>query len=58
MARPATVFICSACGASAPKWHGRCPGCGEWNSLVEERAPAARAARGAATPRTGARPVA
>ncbi|MEP6952944.1 MAG: DNA repair protein RadA [Solirubrobacteraceae bacterium] len=55
MARPATVFTCSACGDSAPKWHGRCPGCGEWNSLVEERAPTARAARAAsATARTGA----
>ncbi len=45
MARQATIFSCSACGASSPKWHGRCPGCGEWNSLVEERAPA-RAAGG------------
>jgi DNA repair protein RadA/Sms len=34
------VFSCSACGAQSPKWHGRCPGCGEWNTLVEERAPA------------------
>jgi DNA repair protein RadA/Sms len=42
------VFSCSACGAQSPKWHGRCPGCGEWNSLVEERAPApgANGARG------------
>src|SRR3954452_15114920 len=37
MARSATVFTCSACGHQSPKWHGRCPGCGEWNSLVEER---------------------
>jgi DNA repair protein RadA/Sms len=40
VARPATVFSCSACGAQSPKWHGRCQGCGEWNTLVEERAPA------------------
>jgi len=40
VARPATIFSCSACGAQSPKWHGRCPGCGEWNTLVEERAPA------------------
>ena len=40
MARPATIFSCSACGTQSPKWHGRCPGCGEWNTLVEERAPA------------------
>jgi DNA repair protein RadA/Sms len=35
MARSATVFACSACGQETPKWHGRCPGCGEWNSIVE-----------------------
>src|SRR4051812_13170318 len=39
----ATVFVCSECGNESAKWHGQCPGCGEWNSLVEERAPAARA---------------
>src|SRR5688500_18544972 len=48
-----TVFTCSACGHQAPKWHGRCLGCGEWNTLVEESGPADRkAARkaGAARP--------
>ncbi len=34
-----SVFTCSTCGASAAKWHGRCPGCGDWNTLVEEAAP-------------------
>jgi DNA repair protein RadA/Sms len=43
VARPATIFSCAACGATSPKWHGQCPGCGEWNTLVEERAPGARA---------------
>jgi DNA repair protein RadA/Sms len=28
-------FICSACGAEAPKWQGRCPACDAWNSLSE-----------------------
>src|SRR3954451_18169561 len=41
MPRAATVHVCSACGAEAPRWMGQCPGCGEWNTLVEERAPAA-----------------
>ncbi|MEZ5168152.1 MAG: hypothetical protein R2695_17325 [Acidimicrobiales bacterium] len=27
---------CTSCGSSAPKWAGRCDGCGEWNTLVEE----------------------
>ena len=34
-------FVCSACAAESPKWHGRCPGCGEWNTMVEEAAPKA-----------------
>src|ERR687883_316028 len=33
MPRPATIFTCSACGAQSPRWHGRCPACGEWNVL-------------------------
>lgn len=31
-----TVYICSECGYEAPKWFGKCPGCGEWNTLQEE----------------------
>ncbi len=31
-----TIFKCQACGAQAPKWMGRCPDCGTWDSLVEE----------------------
>jgi DNA repair protein RadA/Sms len=52
MPRSATVFSCSACGHESPKWHGRCPGCGEWNSLVEEaRASAPARANGRANGR-------
>ena len=36
MAHSATVFVCSACGHESVKWHGRCPGCEEWDTLVEE----------------------
>jgi len=36
MARPTTVHVCSACGHESPRWSGQCPGCGEWNTLVEE----------------------
>jgi DNA repair protein RadA/Sms len=47
MPRATTVHVCSACGAEAPRWLGQCPGCGEWNTLVEEaRAPAPGAAKG------------
>jgi DNA repair protein RadA/Sms len=31
-----SVFICQNCGARSPKWLGRCPQCGEWESFVEE----------------------
>jgi DNA repair protein RadA/Sms len=37
-----TVFVCQECGHKVGKWLGKCPECGEWNSLVEERAQAAR----------------
>jgi len=36
--KPKTVFACQNCGAQFPKWMGRCAECGEWNSLVEEKA--------------------
>ena len=38
MPRAAPVFACQSCGATAPKWLGRCPTCGEWNTYVEEPA--------------------
>lgn len=31
-----SIFICQNCGFNSPKWLGRCPSCGEWNSLIEE----------------------
>ncbi|HEX2012243.1 MAG TPA: DNA repair protein RadA [Roseateles sp.] len=35
MAKEKTLYTCSDCGASSPKWLGRCPGCGAWNTLIE-----------------------
>jgi DNA repair protein RadA/Sms len=32
-----TVHVCSQCGLQSAQWHGQCPECGEWNTLVEER---------------------
>jgi DNA repair protein RadA/Sms len=34
--KPKAVFICQNCGFQSPKWLGRCPSCGEWNTLIEE----------------------
>ena len=36
MAKRKTAFFCQNCGAQSPKWLGKCPSCGEWNTIVEE----------------------
>jgi DNA repair protein RadA/Sms len=38
-----STYVCSNCGTESAKWHGKCPGCEEWNSLVEERIQPAQA---------------
>lgn len=48
MDRGRVRYICQSCGHASPKWLGRCPECGEWNSLVEEVAVRARPADRAA----------
>lgn len=35
MAKTKTVFFCTACGNETPKWQGKCPACGAWNTLEE-----------------------
>ena len=35
MAKAKTIFFCTACGNESPKWQGRCPACGAWNTLEE-----------------------
>lgn len=48
MAKTNTVFVCSECGATSPRWLGRCPSCGKFNTMAEEivasPAPAAKKA--------------
>ncbi len=36
MAKTKTAFFCQNCGTQSPKWLGKCPGCNEWNTFVEE----------------------
>lgn len=36
MAKEKSVYVCSSCGQDSPKWVGKCPACGEWNTYVEE----------------------
>lgn len=35
--KPKSIYVCNSCGQESPKWLGRCPACGEWNSFVEQR---------------------
>jgi DNA repair protein RadA/Sms len=37
MAKAQTNFVCQSCGATSTKWSGRCEGCGEWNTIEEEK---------------------
>ncbi|HUH88041.1 MAG TPA: DNA repair protein RadA [Pusillimonas sp.] len=55
MAKAKTTFVCSECGGTCPKWEGKCPHCGEWNTLVETVAASAQAHRFA--PLAGASPI-
>jgi len=40
-----TIHVCTDCGQTFAKWHGQCPGCGAWNTLVEERIPSKESRR-------------
>jgi DNA repair protein RadA/Sms len=61
--KPASVYRCQACGFQAGKWYGRCPDCGEFNTIVEERSALPRGPGGgrrsaaAAGPPSGVVPV-
>ena len=37
MAKAKTVYVCGECGATSPRWLGRCTSCNGWNTLSEER---------------------
>ncbi|MCH5328329.1 MAG: DNA repair protein RadA [Coprobacter sp.] len=50
MAKAKSVYVCSNCGADSPKWLGKCPVCGEWNTYVEEIVSKAEGAKTAYLP--------
>src|SRR5947209_7071874 len=61
MPRASSIHVCSVCGHETPRWAGQCPGCGEWNTLVEEarpRFPAAGASGGRGASTRAATPIA
>ncbi len=43
-----TVWFCTSCGNESPKWMGKCPACGEWNTLVEQTVATGKAPKSAA----------
>lgn len=45
MAKPRVEYVCESCGGTTVKWQGRCPHCGEWNTMKEFRIPEKSAAR-------------
>ena len=47
MAKVKTTFFCQNCGQNSPKWIGKCPACGEWNTYVEEVVQSTKTTRGA-----------
>ena len=48
------IYVCQNCGYESAKWYGRCPDCGEWNSMVEEIRQQVAAGKGG---KRGAAPV-
>lgn len=60
MAKTKTVFFCRECGNESPKWIGHCPGCGAWNSYVEESVVVgkdSKSAKNAIMPEVKSKPV-
>ena len=53
MSKVKSSFFCQSCGSQSPKWLGKCPSCGEWNTLVEEIVTTAARDKGA----SGVRPI-
>lgn len=50
MAKAKTVFFCTSCGNETPKWQGKCPACGAWNTLQEHTAKPVAAGRATTSP--------
>ena len=47
-----TVYVCTSCGEAIPRWMGRCPSCGEWNTMVEDIVKETKG-KGVSAPATG-----
>jgi len=58
MAKDKSIYTCNECGATSPKWLGKCPGCGAWNTLIESVAETAGAGKNRFQSLAKAQPVA
>ena len=52
-----SVYFCQSCGFESPKWLGKCPACGEWNTFAEEKVTVSKKGSGREKSRQGAFPV-
>lgn len=50
MSKARTVYYCTSCGNESPKWQGKCPSCGQWNTLVEHVEKSLPGGRGKSSP--------
>ncbi len=57
MAKSTTQFVCNECGYASPKWLGRCPDCGKFNTLIEEAVAPAASVKTKGAFRSNARPL-
>ncbi len=57
MARKKTQYVCQVCGAAQPRWLGKCPACGEWNTLSEEQVQPSRGGKSGGSGATGNEPA-
>jgi len=57
MAKVKTAYFCSSCGYEAPKWMGKCPSCGQWNTFAQEVVRGESGARGSLTSAVAAPPT-
>lgn len=57
MNKSKTIFTCQNCGVQSPKWIGKCPSCGEWNTYVEEIIAREKPSRPVAATLSGNKPL-
>ncbi|HBR34024.1 MAG TPA: DNA repair protein RadA, partial [Firmicutes bacterium] len=55
--RKGSLFICESCAYEAPKWLGKCPSCGDWNTFIEQKIEPPPAVRRAVSARAEATPL-